>query len=45
MTAAQNFVGDFGTWSNIANYDLFAFGNHDTTNCSCIMSGTRTTPT
>jgi hypothetical protein len=45
VATTQNFVGDFGTWGDITDYDLLTFCHHDTSKSSCIMSGTSTTPT
>jgi hypothetical protein len=45
VSAAQNFVSNFGTWCNVTDYNLLTFDNHYTTYCSCVMGCTRAAPT
>jgi hypothetical protein len=40
VATAENFVGNFRTWCNIADYDLFTFGNHYSAQGARIMGST-----
>jgi hypothetical protein len=45
VSAAENLIGHRCIWSYIPYDNLFAFHNHDATDCSGVMGCASTTPT